>query len=153
MELLTTDLTPWHWLILGILLCAIELFAPTTILLWAGIAALATGLLTFLVPILNWQLQIALFAVLAVATTLAGRIFYRHDRETLDAPVLNRRGDSLLGRDFILAEPIINGVGSVTMDSTRWRVIGSDTDAGMRMKVVRIEGASLVVEPSDTNNE
>ena len=147
MELLTADLTPWHWLIFGILLCAIELFLPTTFLLWAGVAALATGVVTFLVPILNWQMQIALFAVLAVATTLAGRIFYRHDKETLDAPILNRRGDSLVGRDFVLAEPIVNGVGSVTMESTSWRVIGPDTNAGARMKVVKIEGASLVVEP------
>lgn len=150
MELLTTDLTPWHWLIFGILLCVVELFLPTTFLLWAGIAALATGLVTFLVPILNWQLQIALFAVLAVATTLAGRLFYRHDRETLDAPVLNRRGDSLVGREFVLAEPIVNGVGSATMDSTRWRTIGPDTPAGAHMKVVKIDGASLVVEPSET---
>lgn len=151
MELLTTDLTPWHWLIFGILLCAVELFAPTTFLLWAGIAALVTGVLTFLVPILNWQMQIALFAILAVATTLAGRMFYRRDRETLDAPVLNRRGDTLLGRDFILAEPIVNGVGSVTMDSTRWRVTGPDTEAGTRMKVLKIDGASLVAEPLDSN--
>lgn len=148
MELLTADLTPWHWLIFGILLCVIELFLPTTFLLWAGIAALATGMVTFLVPILNWQLQIALFAVLAVATTLAGRLFYRHDRETLDAPVLNRRGDSLVGRNFVLVEPIVNGVGSVTMDSTRWRITGPDEETGTRMTVVSIDGASLVVEPA-----
>ena len=147
MELLTTDLTPWHWLILGILLCAIELFFPTTFLLWAGVAALATGLLTFLVPILSWQVQITLFAVLAVAITLAGRIFYRHDKETLDAPVLNRRGDSLVGRDFVLAEPIVNGEGSATLESTRWRIIGPDTEAGARMTVIKLEGASLVVAP------
>ena len=147
MELLTTELTPWHWLILGILLCATELFLPTTFLLWAGVAALATGLLTFLVPILNWQVQITLFAVLAIAITLAGRIFYRHDKETLDAPVLNRRADSLVGRDFLLAEPIINGEGSATLESTRWRVIGPDTEAGTQMTVIKIEGASLVVAP------
>ena len=147
MELLTTELTPWHWLILGILLCATELFLPTTFLLWAGVAALAIGLLTFLVPILNWQVQITLFAVLAVAITLAGRIFYRHDKETLDAPVLNRRADSLVGRDFLLAEPIINGEGSATLESTRWRVIGPDTEAGTQMTVIKIEGASLVVAP------
>jgi len=152
MELFTADLTPWHWLIFGILLCVVELFAPTTFLLWAGTAALATGLLTFLIPILNWQLQIALFAVLAVATTLAGRIFYRHDKETLDAPILNRRGDSLVGRNFVLAEPIVNGVGSTTMDSTRWRIIGPDTEAGARMQVLKIDGASLVVEPSETTS-
>lgn len=151
MELLTTELTPWHWLIFGILLCAVEVLAPATFLLWAGVAALATGLVTFLVPILNWQMQIALFAVLAIATTLAGRMFYRHDRETLDAPVLNRRGDSLVGRDFLLQAPIVNGVGSVTMDSTRWRVIGPDTAAGVRMTVLRIDGASLVVEQSDAD--
>ena len=149
MELLIADLTPWHWLILGIVLCALELAAPTSFLLWPGIAALITGLVTLLVPILNWQLQIVLFAILAVTTTLAGRMFYRRDKETLDAPILNRRGDSLVGRQFKLAQPIVNGVGSTTMDSTRWRVIGPDSDAGTRMKVLRIEGASLVVGPSE----
>jgi membrane protein implicated in regulation of membrane protease activity len=152
MELLTADLTPWHWLIFGILLCVIELFLPTTFLLWAGIAALATGMVTFLAPILNWQLQIALFAVMAVTTTLAGRLFYSHDRETLAAPVLNRRGDSLVGRNFVLAEPIINGVGSATMDSTRWRITGPDTEAGTLMTVLSLDGASLVVQPADTAN-
>lgn len=152
MELLTADLTPWHWLIFGLLLCAVELFAPTTFLLWPGVAALITGLVTLLVPILNWQMQIALFTVLAVATTLAGRMFYNRDRETLDAPVLNRRGDSLVGRQFVLVDPIVNGVGNTTMDSTRWRVIGPDTDAGIRMEVLKIDGASLVVEPTSATD-
>jgi len=150
MELLTAELTPWHWLIFGILLCAIELASTGSFLLWPGIAALMTGLVTLLVPILNWQLQIVLFVVLAVAITLAGRMFYRRDKETLAAPVLNRRGDSLVGRQFVLTQAIVNGVGSATMDSTRWRVIGPDTEVGVQMRVLGIDGASLVVERLDT---
>lgn len=151
MELLIAELTPWHWLTLGIVLCAVEVFAPTTFLLWAGIAALCTGVVTLLVPILNWQLQIILFAILAVSTTVAGRMFYQRDRETLAAPILNRRGDSLVGKTFTLAAPIVNGVGSATLDSTRWRIIGPDTDTGTQMTVTRIDGASLVVEPTDAH--
>lgn len=145
MEFVTATLTPWHWLTAGVLLCAIELFAPTTFLLWPGAAAILTGLLAFLLPSVGWQLQVAVFAILAVATTLAGRVFFKRDGKS-DQPSLNRRGDTLIGRQVALSEAIVNGAGAVIVNNTRWRVIGPDLPAGVQIKVVSLEGASLSVE-------
>ncbi len=141
------DLTYWHWLTLGVVLFAIELFFPTSFLLWPAIAAIITGLCTWLLPAMGWQLQVALFALLAVAVTLAGRHFYKNKPEsTTSHPTLNRRGDSIKGRVITLEEPIVNGVGSVMIDDTRWRLVGKDAPAGTTLKVTGTEGSSLTVE-------
>ena len=148
------DLTHWHWLTIGVVLFVFELFAPTSFLLWPAIAAVITGLFTWLLPTMGWQLQLALFALLAVAVTLAGRHFYKNKPDsTTSHPTLNRRGDSIKGRVITLEEPIVNGVGSVRIDDTRWRLIGQDAPAGTKLIVTGTEGSSLTVEVAvDTTN-
>ncbi len=61
-------------------------------------------------------------------------------------PFLNRRTEGLVGRVFTLEKPIIDGVGTVRMDDTIWRVAGPDAPSGSRVKVIRADGASLTVE-------
>lgn len=146
MEFVTAEFTPWHWLTLGVLFFAIELFAPTTFLLWPAIAAVVTGLTVWLIPALGWQLQVALFAVLAIAATLLGRTFFKKKDKNSAYTALNRRGESVAGRIVTLQEPIVNGVGRTTIDNTRWRLVGPDTPAGTQMKVTGTEGSSLTVE-------
>ncbi|OED34439.1 hypothetical protein AB833_32410 [Chromatiales bacterium (ex Bugula neritina AB1)] len=145
MDFITGELSPWHWLTAGVLMCAIELFAPTTFLLWPGTAAILTGLITFLIPILGWELQVALFAMLTVATTLAGRVFFKRDINS-DQPSLNRRGDSHIGREVTLSEAIVNGTGAAIIDNSRWRVVGTDAPVNTRVTVTGLNGASLEVE-------
>lgn len=145
-EFITTTLTPWHWMTIGVLLCALELFAPTTILLWPGIAAVITGFITLLLPALSWQVQVALWAILAVATAFAGRQFYK--RRATSTSTLNKRADKLIGRTITVSDPIDNGVGSTFIDGTRWRIIGPDTASGERMTITALDGASLVVNPA-----
>ncbi len=153
MEFVISTLTPWHWLTLGVLFFAIELFAPSTFLLWPAVAAIGTGLITWLSPLLgwpviSWQLQIALFAILAIIATLFGRHFFKNNLNKESAyPTLNRRGESVKGRRITLTEPIVNGVGSATIDNTRWRLVGPDTPAGSNLRVTGTDGASLTVEP------
>lgn len=147
MEFITGELTPWHWMTAGVVLCALELIGPTTLLLWPGIAALITGLITLLIPILGWQLQVALFAVLAVGSTIAGRAFFKRNNKDNTHSRLNRRTDSYIGRTVTLVDAIVNGVGGALIDKTRWRVVGPDTPAGTQMRVTGIDGASLIVEP------
>ena len=145
-ELITSNLTPWHWMTAGLLICAVELFAPTTILLWPGVAAIATGVITLLLPEMSWQIQVALFAFLAVATTFAGRQFYKNKPDS-GGSSLNRPADKLIGRKITVIDAITNGVGGTFIDGNRWRVVGPDTDAGAVMEVVAMDGSSLVVEP------
>jgi membrane protein implicated in regulation of membrane protease activity len=50
-----------------------------------------------------------------------------------------------VGRVFTLEKPIVNGVGTVKIDDTVWRVQGPEAPAGSRVKIVDAEGASLRV--------
>ena len=41
----------WHWLILGMLLMALEMALPSFVLLWFGAGAIVSGIVLLLVPI------------------------------------------------------------------------------------------------------
>jgi len=45
-----------------------------------------------------------------------------------------------------LNEPIVDGTGRVQVDDSSWRVEGQDMAAGVRVKVVAINGSTLIVE-------
>jgi hypothetical protein len=62
------------------------------------------------------------------------------------APHLSQRGQSLVGRVFVLETPIKDGEGRIRVDDSSWRVTGVDRFAGARVRVVRVEGSTLVVD-------
>ena len=140
-----TTLGTWNWLIFVFILMALELLAPGVFMFWLGLAALLVGLLSFAVN-LSWQAQLLMFAVFAVAAVPAWRHFARSaGSRSQSNPFLNRRTEALIGREFTLEKPIVDGSGTVRIDDTIWRVAGPDTPAGSRVKVVQADGASLTV--------
>jgi membrane protein implicated in regulation of membrane protease activity len=102
--------------------------------------------LLFSVP---WQVQCVLFAVFALASVPLWRRFARRVEPESMSPLLNRRAEALIGRVFTLDKPIVDGVGTVRIDDTTWRVMsGLDCPAGGRVRVSRVDGAVLIVEPA-----
>jgi membrane protein implicated in regulation of membrane protease activity len=135
----------WNWLIFGFILMALELAAPGVFLFWFGLAALLVGLVSFAVHP-PWQAQLLMFAVFALAAVpVWRRLALSNNRASQSNPFLNRRTAALVGREFTLEKPIIDGAGTVRIDDTIWRVAGPDTPAGNRVKVVRVDGANLTV--------
>jgi membrane protein implicated in regulation of membrane protease activity len=135
----------WNWLIFGFILMALELAAPGVFLFWFGLAALLVGLVSFAVHP-SWQAQLLMFAVFALAAVpLWRRLALSNNRASQSNPFLNRRTAALVGREFTLEKPIIDGAGTVRIDDTIWRVAGPDAPAGSRVKVVRVDGANLTV--------
>jgi membrane protein implicated in regulation of membrane protease activity len=140
------DVQFWHWWVLAVLLMLIEVLAPGTFFLWLGLAAGLVGLLLVIIPDLGWQLQVLIFAVLAVLAVLAGRAWLkRHPIETADTG-LNRRADALVGEIHVLAEAIHTGRGAVKVGDTVWRAEGPDLPKGARVRVVAVNGTTLKVE-------
>ncbi|MGE0339119.1 MAG: NfeD family protein [Xanthobacteraceae bacterium] len=138
----------WNWFIVGGILLAIEVMVPGTYMLWLGLAAIATGVIGFILP-LSWQLLIVIFAVLAVVSVLIGRKLQPRAEPDSDRPFLNRRADAFVGRVFTLEEPIVSGAGRVRVDDTTWRVTGPDCPAGTKVRVERADGAMLIVQPAN----
>ena len=143
---LIDNLGPWSWIILGLVLMGLELVAPGAFLLWLGLAAMLTGIIDWAFG-LSWQAAALVFAALSVFAVLIGRAVTR-DRADEDAsrPALNRRGQSLVGHVFTLDSPIAGGSGRLRVDDSSWRIVGPDAPAGATVRVVRVEGATLVVE-------
>jgi membrane protein implicated in regulation of membrane protease activity len=135
----------WDWFIAGGILLILEILAPGVFMLWLGLAAIAVGLLSLVVP-WSWQLQFVAFAVFAIAAIpLWRRLAGKADAPT-DQPFLNRRSEALVGRVFTLDKPIVDGAGTVGIDDTVWRIIGPDIPAGSRVKITRADGTALHVE-------
>ena len=142
------SLGAWSWIILGGILLAVELIAPGTFVLWLGVAAILVGLISFVID-WSWQEQGVGFAILSVASLIMWWRLIRRgrtDEEGSDQPFLNRRAQGFVGRVFTLEKPIVDGVGTVRIGDTIWRVTGPDCAAGNRIRIARADGATLFVE-------
>ena len=135
--------TYWNWMLLGVVLMAIEALLPGFFFLWMGVAALLVGLTLTVLP-LDWTYQVMLFAVLSVGSIAAWQIrLRRHPTQTAD-PLLNRRGHQYVGRVFTLDAPIVNGHGKIRVDDSTWKVVvDRDCPAGTRLRIVGVNGVVL----------
>lgn len=137
-ERLLSELGPWNWMVLGFVLLALEILVPGVFLLWIGLAALVTGTLSLFLwkaGFWIWQVQVLVFLVLSLVAAYAGKKIMTGKGNHTDQPLLNRRGDQLVGRVATLTEPIVDGRGRVKIGDTMWRVSGPDLPAGAKVKV------------------
>ena len=66
-------------------------------------------------------------------------------QEQGDEPLLNERAERLVGKSYVLAEPIVDGKGRIKIDDANWRITGPDLPSGTRIRVVGHDGAVLTV--------
>ena len=140
------QINPWHWWGLATVLIAIEVFAPTTLFLWTGIAAAIVGLVALGMGDMRWELQMVLFATLSVLSVGIWRLAATRAFVNSTRPPLNRRAHRHVGQLFVLDGPIIDGRGWLTIEGTLWRIEGEDLDAGIRIRVTGVNGSVFIVE-------
>jgi membrane protein implicated in regulation of membrane protease activity len=142
------QLGPWNWMVLGIVLLAIEIVAPGFFLLWIGIAALIVGTISLAIwdaAFWVWEIQVVVFLTLSLLSAYVGHQVMGGRKTESDQPLLNQRGEQLIGRTATLSEPITNGFGRIKLGDTLWRVKGPDLPAGTHVKVVSVNDLELVV--------
>lgn len=133
------ELGPWNWMVLGLVLLVLEIVLPGFFLLWIGIAALLTGALSLQLwdwAAWTWHVQVLVFLALSLVAAYAGKKIMSSNGEASDQPLLNRRGEQMIGRTATLGEPIREGRGRIQLGDTFWRVSGPDLPAGARVRVV-----------------
>ena len=139
------NLGPWFWLILGFLLLELEVLIPGTFMLWFGVAAVVTGGLVLAIP-MGVQAQIIIFSIASVISVFIGRYLYSASSSTSENPLLPKRGQQLIGQSFKVTQAIENGKGKVKVGDSEWIVRGEDAEVGTIVKVVALDGNSLIVE-------
>lgn len=136
----------WVWMILAAILGVAEILVPGFFLIWLGLAALITGVVTLLIGI-GEPAQFALFAVLAIAAVYAGRRwFVLNPIETSD-PKLNDRVARLIGEIVVVEDAIVSGSGRVRVGDGEWNATGPDTPAGVHVRIIGAKDGRLIVEP------
>ena len=135
----------WLWFVVAAVFLLLELMSPGVFMLWLGLAAILIGIIS-LAMVLSWQAQLIAFAVLSIVCIPMWRYFARKVERPVDRPFLNRRAEGYVGRVFTLEKPIVDGVGTIRIEDTVWRVSGPNLPAGSRVKVARADGADLAVE-------
>lgn len=139
----------WLWLIGGVALCGLEMFAPGVFLLWFGLAALATGLILFAAP-LGFAWTLLVFAALSVAALALGRKVYGAAERNGTQAQLNNRAEALIGHVLTLETEMVDGEGRVRVLDASWRACGPDLPAGARVRVIGVAGGTVLeVEPAE----
>ncbi|MGM3174939.1 NfeD family protein [Dickeya lacustris] len=136
-----------YWLSLGGLLLAAEMLGASGYLLWSGIAALLTGVITWCLP-LNATWQCLLFATLTVAAALCWWLWLRQRSGIHTGPLLNQRTQLLIGQHGVVTEAINNGIGRVSIADSTWRAESNDALAvGTQVEIIAVIGITLQVRP------
>jgi inner membrane protein len=138
--------TNYGWWILALALIGAEMLVPGYFMLWIGIAGGMVGALLLLFPDLSPGTQALLFFTFAMISCF---IYWKFVRPLMDSsseqPLLNRRGEQLIGKRYVLATPIINGHGKARVGDSLWLVEGADLPSGTAVEVVAVDGTTLKV--------
>ena len=136
----------YFWFGVALALMAAETFVPGAFLLWFGLAALVMGVIVLVIPDLSVLWQAALFAALSITAVLVYRKFFRPMEPKGDQPLLNRKVDQMIGRTFVLHEPIVHGYGKIRVNDALWTVSGPDLPVGTTIQVMGADGPTLRVQ-------
>ncbi|NOR63096.1 MAG: hypothetical protein GQ535_11470 [Rhodobacteraceae bacterium] len=114
-----SEASPWLWLALGIMLIAVEILAPSFIMIWPGLAAVGMAVLAWLAPGFSGQALIAIFAALSIALLFGGRALMARVEQDEPQTTLNARGKSLIGREAKVLS-VSGSQGKVEIDGVQW---------------------------------
>jgi membrane protein implicated in regulation of membrane protease activity len=131
------------WILIGVILLALEIFTTSFFLIFFGIAALVIALILFFVP-LSVPFQITLFTALSILFFILGKKIIKKKRP----------------HDDHLKDDIIDKVGEALQDckeDSYLRVLVGDTiwnaktqgpvKKGQKIQVIGIENLTLEVKP------
>jgi inner membrane protein len=144
---MASQIEPWHWLALGLVLLAGELATGTTYLIWPAAAAWLTGLVLLFAPV-GLTGQLAIFAGVTLVSSLTGRHYLRGRwLGAGKAGDLNDIAAQMIGQAGAVEQAPVNGIGQVRIGDTVWRAHFEAGDAvpGDRVEVIGLDGATLQV--------
>jgi membrane protein implicated in regulation of membrane protease activity len=137
----------WIWGTIAIALVILELLAPGYFLIFPAIGALVAGV-SDAVGIHGLEAQLAVFA-LASALLFAGLIRnYRRLLSNRQQAIVNLP-DRLVGSIGTVEDELTQGRGKIRLGDSVWLARGPDLTRGRPVRVAKVDGTVLVVEPAD----
>jgi membrane protein implicated in regulation of membrane protease activity len=144
------------WTVLGVILIIAEIFTPGFVLLWFGVGALAAAF-AGLVGVTSLTVQFLIFITVSVALTAASRtIFVNYFSREKTGSDLKTGVDALPGQIGTVVSSSKGALneGAVKVYGSTWTAYPAEgeepLEAGDRVEVDRVQGASIYVRRIDT---
>lgn len=142
------ELEWWHWMVLGMVLVALEMMVTTFFLIWFGMAAIVVGLLMlFTAP--SFTAQMVLWAVLSVIMTAGWVRYFKNPDRTRSG----QAKEGVKGVIGLMTKPVTEvQPGEIifqrpVLGADRWPVVADKPiAAGERARIVDVQGQTLQVE-------
>ncbi|MEO0079277.1 MAG: NfeD family protein [candidate division WOR-3 bacterium] len=138
------ELKPVVWIAAGLILAALEMVVPGMVIIWFGVAAVVTGVLAIFIhnPYFHFGAFIVLSGLMVFFSQWIGRRLTRQEPE----PVGALRMLGAVGT--VVSEIGPEKTGRVKVSGEEWRADAAVTiTVGTKVKVLRVEGTRLIVEP------
>lgn len=151
--MLGLDIILVSWLIIVAVCFLGEILMPQFFLFWFGIGAIAAVSSHFLG--VSYPYQWVVFATISVVGLISTR---RFAKRILKKEPLKAVAERLIGGTMIVTKEIDNskGIGQIMGKGDTWRAVSEDGNTikeGAKVKVIRIEGVSLIVKLEEENNK
>lgn len=135
------------WLVIGGVLLAVEVGTGSGWLLWPAASAAIVALLSLGIHF-EFNMQLVVFAILTIITTLAGRHFF--PQAVLTGGDINDNSARMTGLDGVAAGDFHGNQGRVFVDGKEWAAElegGGSLASGQRVVVTGVDGSRLTVKP------
>jgi membrane protein implicated in regulation of membrane protease activity len=134
----------FYWIITAFILIIVETIFPLAYFLWFGISCLIlSGITYFFTPIDVWQ--VIIYTIITPFVVVLGRRFVPIHINNRYEKNINKKMNSLIGKEIILTEDI-NDKLQVKIDETYWTLTGKNLKKGMTVHVKSIDNNRLIVE-------
>ncbi len=142
-----SEMTFWHWLVLGLVMFGIEMMTGTFDMLMIAIAAWLTSAFTAFAPpeLVTMGGQFIFFGIATVILFIFGRtVLSRLRKQVAEHPTLNKRMAGLVGQRGKATQDFASGNGQVSIGDTVWSAQSVDGE------IIR-SGDAIVVESTRSN--
>lgn len=137
--------SPWFWLVGGLVIAGLELLAAGVFLLWIGIGAMIVGLALLLFPGMSTTAQLLVFALAMLGSIGLGFVIQRRSGEP-QASEINRELHAFVGRHCEAASDFATGRGRIRVGDTTYGAIGEESiRAGEIVEIVAAEPGEMRV--------
>lgn len=136
----------WIWLSIGLALAALEIVVPGVYLIWLALAAMITGVLTFVLD-LGIVVQVTNFIFLSLIMAFSAKRWLRNRPIESADPLMNDRQGRMIGQTAMVTQALEGGSGRVRYGDGEWSARGPDLAEGVRVRIIGADGTKLIVEP------
>ena len=138
----------WYWWALAAALLVAEMLLPGVVFMFLAVGAFVSGVVLLVAAEASLELQLVVFAIFSVLSAVGLRPYLKRLQHKTADSTLNARSEALVGKVFVLDQPILAGRGRVKLGDGSWIVTGPDMVAGAKVRVAAVSGTELKVEPA-----